>query len=289
MEDLKMSLKIALIYFSGTNVTRTYAGVIREELNHLDCEVETFDVTPFSARQRSLPLKNAQAAIFGFPVYADFAPSVINDWLPSLEGGGKRCAMFFTYGARTTGYSHFHTKLLLEEANFQVLFSAEFLGRHTFNVGGWNILPHRPDESDFKVARDFASLAVERFSMAVPPTFKLQKPFCYHLAIADLKNQIVRTEPGMTNPFRVEIECSMCRDCENECPTQSFNADTGNSNPETCIECMHCLYICPDKVIKIDERMADTYQDFLTYCHLDEEMMAAKSSKIITESWQAAF
>ena len=56
--------------------------------------------------------------------------------------------MFFTYGGRTTGYAHFHTKLLLEQAGFQVQFSAEFLGRHTFNLAGWRVLPHRPDERE---------------------------------------------------------------------------------------------------------------------------------------------
>ena len=65
--------------------------------------------------------------------------------------------------ARTTGYAHFHTKNQLDNANFQVLLSAEFFGRHTFNVGGWRILPERPDEDDFKVARDYANLAFQRF------------------------------------------------------------------------------------------------------------------------------
>ena len=80
----------------------------------------------------------------------------------------------------------------------------------------------------------------------------------------------------------------MCRDCETECPTQAFNANTGLSDPADCIECMHCLYICPDEVIAIDERMEDAYEFFKEDWHLTEEMMAAKRSKIISESWQAA-
>jgi flavodoxin len=56
-----MALTIALIYFSGTNVTHAYAGVIREELGYLGCDVKTFDMTPFTARRRPLPLKDFQA------------------------------------------------------------------------------------------------------------------------------------------------------------------------------------------------------------------------------------
>ena len=80
----------------------------------------------------------------------------------------------------------------------------------------------------------------------------------------------------------------MCRDCETECPTRAFDADTGLSDPGSCIECMRCVYICPDEVIKVDERMKGAYKDFLAYCHLTEEMMNAKRSKIISDASQAA-
>ena len=79
----------------------------------------------------------------------------------------------------------------------------------------------------------------------------------------------------------------MCRDCETECPTQAFDADTGLSNPGSCIGCMHCMYICPDKVLRVDD-MNGVYDAFLSNWHVTEEMMNAKKSKIITESWQAA-
>jgi Fe-S-cluster-containing hydrogenase component 2 len=177
---------------------------------------------------------------------------------------------------------------LLGEAGFRVLLSAEFLGRHTFNVGGWRILPERPDEADFKVAREYAATAQERFSTQDAPLFQLQKPFGYYQRVEAHDKQSPRSERGWTNPVRAEETCSMCRDCETECPTQAFNADTGLSDPATCIECMHCLYICPDEVIEIDARMKDVYADFKASWHLDETMMEAKQSKIIAESWQAA-
>ncbi len=280
-------MNIAIIYFSGTHVTKTVAEVIGFELERLGAAATQFDVTPYVARQEPLPIGDYAAFLFGFPVYADFAPAVINEWLPTLVGGNKPCGMFFTYGARTSGYAHFHTKMLLEQAEFRVLFSAEFLGRHTFNVGGWNILPERPDETDFAVAREYAGLALDRFSSASPPVFNLQKPFGYTQRNAARANQIKRTERGWTNPVRTKEVCSMCRDCETECPTQAFNADTGRSNPADCIECQRCLYICPDKVIAIDERMKGVYENFKRDWHLTEEMMAAKQSKIFTAAWQA--
>lgn len=283
------SFKIALVYFSATNVTETYAKVIKEELVRRGCEAQLFNVTSYTSRQTALPIAEFDAFIFGFPVFADFAPRVINEWLPTLAGKGKKCAMFFTYGARTTGYAHFHTKLLLEQAGFQVLFSAEFLGRHTFNLAGWRVLPNRPDEQDFGVARDFAALAIERFATDMPEIFRLQKPFGYNDKIEVLKHKKKGTERGLRHPVRFVPECQMCRRCETECPNQAFDADTGLSDPVRCIECLHCVYICPDQALRIDDRMKAAYDNFLKDWHLTEEMMNAKKSKIITASWQAAF
>jgi NAD-dependent dihydropyrimidine dehydrogenase PreA subunit len=280
-------LKIALVYFSATDVTHTYVQIIRQGLLDQGSTVQTFNVTAYASRQNPRSFDGFDGVIFGFPVFSDFAPSVINEWLPTLDGQGKRSALFFTYGGRTTGYAHFHSKLLLEQAGFRVLFSAEFLGRHSFNVGGWQIIPERPNAQDLAVAGEYAALAIERFAQESPAVFRLQKPFGYNQVMASLENPPEITERQWRNPIRAADECSMCRDCETECPTQAFDADSGLSNPRTCIGCMHCVYICPDKVLKVDD-MKGVYPAFLSNWHVTEEMMNAKKSRIITESWQAA-
>jgi Fe-S-cluster-containing hydrogenase component 2 len=266
------------------------AEAIQQELQHTGADTELLNVTSYASRQKAFAFDDYTGAIFGFPVFGDFAPSVINDWIPTLDGNKMPCAMFFTYGARTTGYAHFHTKLLLEQANFQVLFSAEFLGRHTFNLAGWQILPDRPDERDFAVCRQFAALALERFVQESPEKFSLQKPFAYQLKLEKLQKsaQQEHVERGWTHPVRSADTCQMCRRCETECPNQAFDADTGLSDPSRCIKCQHCVYICPDKALKVDDRMKGAYTSFLQDWHLTEEMMQAKQSKLITASWQAA-
>ena len=279
---------LAIIYFSATNVTRSYTEVMIERLVNLDCDVQLFDVTAYASRQEPIPTDDFDYFIFGFPVFSDFAPSVINNWLPSLQGNQKRCAMFFTFGARTTGYAHFHTKLLLDKAGFEVVLTAEFLGRHSLNVGGWRILPDRPDQEDFTVARTYVECALERFYQDDLADFNLQKPFAYNQAVKSLMKEPANDEEDWLHPVRVTDECCMCYDCETECPTQAFDADSGDSDLEKCIECMRCVFICPDQVIKIDPRMEEAYSNFLSYWHLTEEMMNAKKSKVITESWQTA-
>jgi ferredoxin len=279
---------IAVVYFSATHVTKTYADVIEDELRRQGCEVQSINVTSYDARNTSLPFDKMDGCIFGFPVFADFAPSIINKWIPTLEGKGTPCTTFFTYGARTTGYAHFHTKLLLEQAGFRVRCTAEFLGRHTFNLGGWQILPDRPDDRDFAVAREFATVSLERLRSDALQTFTLQKPFGYNQRVKLVQQSKPSAERGWRHPVREGNTCQMCRKCETECPTQAFDADTGLSDPLKCLECLHCVYICPDHVLHIDDRIKGAYEVFLEDWCLTEDMINAKQSKIITEAWQAA-
>lgn len=282
-----MNTKIAIAYFSGTDVTKIIADKMAETLTDLDCIVKTIDITPHKARLALFPTHAFDGLIFGVPVYADFAPTAIHDWMRNLQGQGKRCTQFVTYGARSTGHAHFHTKQLLEQAGFEVLLSTEFLGRHTFNIAGWEAIPERPDETDFAVVREYAALALQRFQMEKPPQFHLQKPFGYNSAVKRFDNKEKPTQRSWTQPVRVTESCSMCRLCERDCPTQAFNADTGESNIETCIGCMRCVYHCPDDVLRINEGMKDAYQNFKKDWHLTDELMQAKKSQIITGPLQA--
>jgi Fe-S-cluster-containing hydrogenase component 2/flavodoxin len=281
-------LNVAIIYFSATNVTETYARAIQTEINASQCRADLINITTYSSRQKEIRLDAYDGVVFGFPVYSDFAPSVVNEWLAGLDGKGKKCAMFFTYGGRTTGYAHFHTMQILRKANFQVEFSAEFLGPHTYNVAGWTALTDRPSKGDLATAYEFAKHAVDRFASEKTANFNLQKPFGYNAVMESKRNVETKKERGWTNPTRVVEECDHCLLCETECPVNAFDAETGLSNFETCISCMHCVYICPNHAIKINEGMKAGYQYFLTDWNLSEEMMSAKKSRLITEASQAA-
>jgi ferredoxin/flavodoxin len=282
------TLNVALVYFSATDMTRTYARIVRDEISTCGGTADLIDVTSFASRQKPLSFDNYDGVLFGFPVFADFPPAVFDDWLPALEGKGKPAAMYFTYGGRTPGYSHYHTLKLLAQARFRVLFSAEFLARHSFNIFGWNAAAERPNEDDIALARTYARLALEKFSLESPEPLILQRPFAYRLALEDHKRMKTDTEPRWAQPYRAAETCSMCRLCETECANQSFNADTGLADPQTCIECLHCLHICPDKVLVVGEDVSNSYHEFLDHFCLTETMINTKKSKLITEFWHTA-
>ena len=194
-------MKIAVTYFSGTDVTAIVARSVSRRLTELGYETEMTDITPKRTRD-SFDADRFDAFVFGAPVYADFAPSAVNEWLESLEGNNRPCVIYCTYGGRTSGYFHFHTWQILRKRGFVVLMSAEFLGRHTFNVAGWNVLPDRPDDSDLLIAGELAEKSAELFSEEEPAPLFLQKPLGYKEKLASLKNRAPQLKPSPNQPFR---------------------------------------------------------------------------------------
>ena len=277
-------MRVCVSYFSGTDVTAVVARSVQKGLLAAGLEADLHDITPLKTREK-ISVDDYDAFIFGFPVYSDFAPSAVNSWLGSLEGKGRRCILFCTYGGRSSGYFHYHTWQLLQKSGFSLLMSAEFLGRHTFNVAGWKVLPNRPDEGDLNIAGELARKAAELFREENPKQLSLQKPMGYKEKLAAYEAAVPPQTADPNQPSRRGADCSQCGLCERDCPTGAFNAETGEADPEICLKCQRCLFHCPDKVLVLHESMYRSYGKFLEDWNLKEEDMEKKRSKLILHAW----
>ena len=170
-------MKVGIIYFSATNNTKAIAEAIKKEMNELGTTATTINIAPYKTREELTSVEKFDALIFGFPVWASVIPKVCRDWLLKLKGDKKPSAMFFNYGGVTMGIAHYHTKLLLNKQGFKVIGSAEFLGKHTFNVAkGFEIVPERPNEADFTVAKEYAKALLEIFENKSTQEIVFEKP-----------------------------------------------------------------------------------------------------------------
>ncbi|HSQ85629.1 MAG TPA: flavodoxin domain-containing protein [Desulfobacterales bacterium] len=129
-------MKVLILYFSATGNTAKIAKVIEEKFKEEGVRVTMSDITPLGERQRKIDFEPYQAVVFGAPVHSRRAPRAVRDWLRTLDGQGKKCSMFFTYGGFGVHPTHYSTRQILKEQNFIVVSSAEFLSAHTFNLGG---------------------------------------------------------------------------------------------------------------------------------------------------------
>ncbi|WP_027185570.1 EFR1 family ferrodoxin [Desulfovibrio inopinatus] len=244
-------MRIAIMFFSATNNTRTLAAVIKKELEKLGAEVDLHDVTAPNTRERYWDLSIYQAVIFGFPVHSLRAPRIMRDWLETLKGNGIKCSMFFTYGGFMVFPAHGSTAEILTRKNFTLVSSAQFPGKHTYNYGGWDAFPNRPDKREFELAKKYTELTYKRFTGE-------DQQILSHLDKGDFTdNQLdsfekLRFKIVHTLPRRKENGCQLCELCEHSCPTGAFDATLGRAHPDLCIACLRCVSICPDNAITIN-------------------------------------
>ena len=272
-------IRILIIIFSATGNTAKIAEVIQEELKQLGADIEEKDITSYDDRKDLLDLTLYQAVIFGFPIHARRAPRIVREWLDTLDGQGKLCATFFTYGGFTVHPIHFSTREILENRGFDLVSSAEFLAKHTFNIGGWSAMENRPNESDFRVAREFAKQTYKRFvgeDPGRPDEFDKTELTQEKLDEGEKLPLLAITQL----PSRMGADCSMCMICEELCPTHAMNAEMGEvSEKEKCIACLRCIDNCPEDVLSIND-LSPIWPLALDMLKETEESMRNKSSKI---------
>ena len=269
-------MNYAIFYFSATGITETISNHIAAILEKEGNAVKLTNIITPESRRSQYDFSEFDACLFGFPVFYARPPYVADDWMKSIDGKNLKCSMFFTYGARDLEIAHQVTYYLLTQANFQVVLSAEFIGKHSFSVAkGWSLAEDRPNQLDFDIATEFALKSVKRFQLDIKFNIDLSD-FTY-------KPKIIREEKGDFSTFypsRGKDDCSMCYLCEKECPVKAFDAISGETNRKLCIMCMHCVTICPDKIIQVGEA-SQFFENFMKQTGLTEDIVKQKRSKII--------
>ena len=271
-------MKILILYFSATGNTANIAKIIEEKFTEAGAEVNIINITSNTDRERRIDFQPYQAVVFGAPIHSSLAPRPVREWLRTLDGHGKKCAMFFTYGGFGVHPAHFSTRQILREQNFIVVSSAEFLGAHTFNLGGWRAMRGRPDPSDYDLAGEYAVRMYHRFSgedagiMGVLPESEYTDEQLDQRA--ESKFNIVTKIPT-----RDGEECRLCMRCEQLCPTGAMNAERGQAEAGKCIACFACVANCPDHALRVND-LSESWLPMLEKKKTDEEELKRQKSKI---------
>ncbi|MFH2126478.1 MAG: flavodoxin domain-containing protein, partial [Pseudomonadota bacterium] len=150
-------MNIALYCFSATGNTRKIAENLCARLRELGPEVDLLDITALKDRRPGWGADHYDSIVLGAPIHSMRAPRLVRDWIATLQGHDKKCAIFFTYGGFQVHPTHYDTSRRLEEQGFKVVASAEFLGAHTFNLAGWRAAQGRPAGGNKPFFADFGT------------------------------------------------------------------------------------------------------------------------------------
>lgn len=271
-------MKILLVYFSATGNTARLAEEIKGELVRLDAVVDELDITSYSDRQKEIDLDPYQAFIFGAPVHSNRAPRLFREWLTALDGKGRRCSTFFTYGGFRVHPSHYSTGNILKGRNFDLVSSAEFPGAHTFNMAGWKALKDRPGHNDLEVAKEYVQKTFKRFTGEDPSRpVQFEKTQFSEKELDAFEDSRFKLVTQL--PTRGGEGCSMCMICEEFCPTNAMDAEKGTAERSRCIICLRCVMNCPENVLRIND-LSDAWSSKMKMEGETEQTLEGKISKI---------
>ncbi|MCT4688468.1 EFR1 family ferrodoxin [Vallitalea sp.] len=271
-------MKILIAFFSATGNTKKIATVIKNKLKELGVNVTSVDITSYSSRQKELKIDEYDGIFFGFPIYSMRAPRICREWLHNINGKGKKCSVFFTYGGFGKDPAHYYTKQILDENNFKLVSSAEFVSAHTFNYSGWLAAQNRPNQSDYKIAEEYTVKTINKFI-----TKEAYIPIEYDKPIFS-SEQLDQAEKYRFHvitklPTRDGVNCSMCGLCENICPTKAMDAEKGLADLDSCISCFRCIANCPDQVLHTNN-ISNTWEKKLEFHKTTKEGIDRMVSKI---------
>ena len=229
-------------------------------------------------RQEPIDVTPHDAVVFGAPIHVRRAPRLMREWLRTLDGQGKKCAMYFTYGGFGVHPTHYSTRGILEEQHFRVVSSAEFLGTHTFNLGGWKAMEGRPDERDFAVAREYVERTYRRFADEDENLLGELERTGYSEEQLDAA-EAMRFKVLTRLPSRGGRECGMCLLCEEACPAGAFRAASGEADAGKCIACLACVAHCPEQALEIND-MSESWPFKLKEEKVTEESLEELESRV---------
>lgn len=245
-------MNILLCSFSATGNTAKIAEAIAERLVSLGATVHNSDITAPAGRKQPIAMDQFDAAVFGAPIHSMRAPRLVREWLLTLDGQGKKCAMFFTYGGFQIHPTHFTTAQILQNSSFVVVASADFPGKHTFNLGGWQAMADRPGPDELALAAQYADAVYKRFSGEDSGVVKDLDQGPYTEQQLD-QFESFRHKMMTKHPTRDGQDCQMCMLCQEECPAEAMDAEKGVADEAACICCLHCVDICPDEALSIND------------------------------------
>jgi len=228
---------MAVIFFSPTGSTRKIAYTISKETNIED--INYIDLTNPKIRETGISVE-AEIIIFGFPVYEEYIPHFIYEYLSLCTFNCQKCLIFSVYGNIGFGLSLKQMHKLLSEKGLSIILAAAFVAEHSFSNKNIGLAVGRPTSEDLKVAKSLAQEFIKRITLE-ENALDLNKipgklPFMARILPKNSAKYFTQTPV-------INKNCVGCKKCINLCPRGAIN-ESYEIEENKCIRCFACVKKC---------------------------------------------
>ncbi|MFH1122452.1 MAG: EFR1 family ferrodoxin [Pseudomonadota bacterium] len=252
--------KALIVFFSPSGSTQHVADVIENKIRSLEIPVTTIDL----AREEDIPFilpqlldaKDNICIFIGSPVYASHPLPPVMDFIASLPKAGKGFSVpFVTWGGVSSGIALYRMGKALQEKGYALLGAAKVLAKHSIM---WSceapLGENHPDADDDRLVEEL----VERVNRKLKNENETPLPLSA-LAYQDREvhaevegrsfESIIKTFPARQIH---EARCNHCGICRDQCPVQAISLDPYPKFGPSCVQCLNCVRLCPEKAITTD-------------------------------------
>lgn len=224
----------SIVHFSATGKTLKVAEAVAKGLGGVG---RLIDLSRPDFKGASL--SSSDKVIVACPVYGGRIPSVVAERIKAVKFDATRVVTVVSYGNRA-----FEDALL--ELNDCVIAqgggpvaSAAVIAQHAMEP---SVASDRPDKTDYQNLESFGRFALKKYEEV--DVKAVQVP----------GNRPYRDWAKMPVTPISEGACIHCGLCANNCPTQAIDLfDTAKTDPNKCILCLRCVWICPQKVKRLPD------------------------------------
>ncbi|MDE6643727.1 MAG: 4Fe-4S binding protein [Muribaculaceae bacterium] len=226
-----MNNKIIALFFSATDTTAKYVNtVVSAFKNQVDCCINLAD-------DLNMPLPEISAddiVIFAAPVYGGRLPEMVAKRFVTLKGNGANAIAMVVYGNRDYDDALLELTDIVSANGFSVVGAGAFIGQHSIFPC---VAKNRPDESDLKIAIDFATKCKEAIADSKHGNLTIKGNHPY--------KKIMNV--GLTPKVNIGL-CYRCGLCATNCPANAISKDDPTiTSADKCISCGRCIVHCPNR------------------------------------------
>ncbi|MBU2497598.1 MAG: EFR1 family ferrodoxin [Proteobacteria bacterium] len=252
--------KALIVFFSPSGSTQHVADMIEKKIRSLEISVTTIDLgreedIPFLLPQL-LDAKDNICLFIASPVYASHPAPPVMEFISVLPKAEKGFSVpFVTWGGVTSGIALYRMGKALQEKGYALLGAAKVLARHSIMWACEAPLgENHPDADDDRMIEDL----VERVNLKLKSGYETGLP----LSVLAYQKEEVHAEMA-SRPFESlrqnfpprqvdESRCNQCGVRRDQCPVQAISFDPYPVFGSSCVQCLNCVRLCPEKAVTTD-------------------------------------
>lgn len=259
-------MKGALYYFSGTGNTKWVADRFKENFALDNINIDLVNIESVEDNK----LKEYDFFIIGSPVYAEFPPKIVTDFLNKFDDSKKKVKIivYSTQAASSSSAPCFMAKCLRKKGYLPLIqISIKMPNNYYFFVG------KKPDKNEIKELLLKANKKVKD----VVKNFINEEPVIETASFIRIQfNKVIYNIfksriPKLSKNISSTKECGKCGLCLRNCPQGNITFEEGRAIFHSkCILCLKCIYICPINAVRYKgKKIEQTQKDIIRVLDLN--------------------